>query len=63
MGRGLDGTRSICARAARSDVRESLADITLARRLLQFEPKVSFEEGLRRSIDYYKSEYHKAAGK
>jgi UDP-glucose 4-epimerase len=43
------------------DVRESLADITLARRLLNFEAKVSFEEGLRRSIDYYKSEYHKAA--
>lgn len=37
------------------DVRESLADITLARRLLDFEPQVGFEEGLRRSIDYYRS--------
>jgi UDP-glucose 4-epimerase len=36
------------------DVRESLADITLARRLLNYEPRVSFEEGLRRSIDYYR---------
>jgi UDP-glucose 4-epimerase len=35
------------------DVRESLADITLARQNLQYEPQVQFEEGLRRSIDYY----------
>ncbi len=35
------------------DVRESLADITLARQHLQYEPQVQFEEGLRRSIDYY----------
>jgi UDP-glucose 4-epimerase len=37
------------------DVRESLADITLARRLLDYEPTVHFEDGLRRSIEYYKS--------
>ncbi len=37
------------------DVRESLADITLAREHLAYEPKVGFEEGLRRSIDYYRS--------
>lgn len=36
------------------DVRESQADITLARRLLSYEPPVKFEEGLRRSIDYYR---------
>ena len=35
------------------DVRESQADISLARRLLGYEPQVDFEEGLRRSIDYY----------
>jgi UDP-glucose 4-epimerase len=35
------------------DVRESLADITLARQHLGYEPRVRFEEGLRRSIDYY----------
>ncbi len=35
------------------DVRKSQADITLARRLLGYEPQVDFEEGLRRSIDYY----------
>jgi UDP-glucose 4-epimerase len=36
------------------DVRESLADITLARRLLGYEPATSFDEGLRQSIDYYR---------
>jgi UDP-glucose 4-epimerase len=35
------------------DVRESLADITLARQHLGYSPQVRFEEGLRRSIDYY----------
>ena len=37
------------------DVRESLADITLATQLLGYEPIVGFEEGLRRSIAYYRS--------
>lgn len=37
------------------DVRESLADITAARTILGYEPKITFEEGLRRSIDYYRS--------
>jgi len=37
------------------DVRESLADITQARQRLGYEPQLGFEEGLRRSIDYYRS--------
>jgi len=37
------------------DVKESLADITQARRCLGYEPQVSFEEGLRRTVDYYKA--------
>jgi UDP-glucose 4-epimerase len=37
------------------DVRESLADITLARKLLSFEPSVTFDAGLEQSIKYYKS--------
>jgi UDP-glucose 4-epimerase len=36
------------------DVRESLADITQARTRLGYEPQITFEEGLRRSIDYYR---------
>jgi UDP-glucose 4-epimerase len=35
------------------DVRESMADITLARQLLGYEPRIGFEEGLRKSIEYY----------
>ncbi len=37
------------------DVRESMADLTLARQLLNYEPTVDFTVGLRRSIDYYLS--------
>ncbi len=43
------------APARAGDVRESLADITQARQRLGYEPQVGFEEGLRRSIDYYRS--------
>jgi nucleoside-diphosphate-sugar epimerase len=43
------------------DVRDSQADITLARRLLGYEPIVSFEEGLRRTVDWYRSERAEAA--
>ncbi len=37
------------------DVRDSMADITLAQKLLAYEPKVGFTDGLRRSIDYYRT--------
>jgi nucleoside-diphosphate-sugar epimerase len=37
------------------DVRDSQADLTLARQLLGYEPQVSFEEGLRKSVDWYAS--------
>ncbi|MCA9207634.1 MAG: SDR family oxidoreductase [Planctomycetales bacterium] len=37
------------------DVKESMADITLARRVLDYEPQVYFDEGLDRSIAYYRS--------
>lgn len=37
------------------DVRDSMADITLARQLLGYDPLVGMEEGLRRSIEYYRS--------
>jgi UDP-glucose 4-epimerase len=36
------------------DVRDSLADISLARELLGYEPTVAFEDGLRRTIDFYR---------
>jgi nucleoside-diphosphate-sugar epimerase len=37
------------------DIRESLADITLARELLGYEPTVDFREGLRRTVEWYKT--------
>ena len=37
------------------DVRDSQADIDKARRLLAYEPTVSFEEGLRRTVAWYKT--------
>ena len=43
------------AEARVGDVRESLADISAAREVLGYEPRVDFEEGLRRSIEYYHS--------
>ncbi len=37
------------------DARESHADITCARQLLSYEPKVLFEEGLRRTVEWYRA--------
>jgi nucleoside-diphosphate-sugar epimerase len=36
------------------DIRHSLADISLARNLLGYEPKVDFREGLSRTVDWYR---------
>jgi nucleoside-diphosphate-sugar epimerase len=36
-------------------VRDSQADISKARNLLGYEPTVSFEEGLRRTIEWYRT--------
>lgn len=41
--------------ARAGDVRDSLADISLARKLLKYEPVIGFDEGLRRTVEYYKS--------
>jgi nucleoside-diphosphate-sugar epimerase len=38
------------------DVKDSLADITRARTLLGYEPFVSFEEGLHRTLEWYRAE-------
>jgi len=37
------------------DIRDSLADIRVARELLGYEPRVDFREGLRRTVEWYKS--------
>lgn len=41
--------------ARAGDVRESMADISQARAMLDYEPQVDFETGLGLSIDYYRS--------
>lgn len=37
------------------DVRRSVADVSLAEKLIGYRPKVQFREGLARSIDYYRT--------
>ena len=39
------------------DIRDSQADISLARTVLGYEPRVRFEEGLRRTWEWYKGAY------
>jgi nucleoside-diphosphate-sugar epimerase len=39
------------------DVRDSQADITKARRMLSYEPEVSFEDGLARTVSWYQSSH------
>jgi UDP-glucose 4-epimerase len=37
------------------DVRDSLADISQAQKVLRYKPVVDFDEGLRRSVEYYRA--------
>lgn len=41
--------------ARAGDVRDSLADISWARKLLKYEPTVGFDEGLKRTVEWYRS--------
>jgi nucleoside-diphosphate-sugar epimerase len=43
------------------DIKHSLADISRAKQGFRYEPKVNFEEGLRRTVDWYRGQ-SKAAG-
>ncbi len=45
------------------DIRDSQADITQARAILNYEPLVNFEEGLRRTIEWYREAQAKALAK
>jgi nucleoside-diphosphate-sugar epimerase len=56
MRKMVGGTVSpIYAEGRKGDVRDSQADITKARDLLGYEPIVSFEEGLKRTVDWYRA--------
>jgi len=37
------------------DVRDSLADITLARDLIGYDPKVAFRDGMKKTFDWFRS--------
>ena len=41
------------------DIRDSQADVSLARKVLGYEPRVLFEEGLRRTWEWYQDAYGK----
>lgn len=43
------------AEGRKGDVRDSQADITKARELLGYEPTVSFEEGLKKTVEWYRA--------
>jgi UDP-glucose 4-epimerase len=45
---------AIYAPARSGDIKHSLADITLAQERLKYSPTVGFEEGLRRTVDWYR---------
>jgi UDP-glucose 4-epimerase len=40
--------------ARKGDVRHSVADVSAARRLLGYKPRVGFETGIRRTVDWYR---------
>jgi len=42
------------------DIRDSQADVSLARKILGYEPRVLFEEGLKRTWDWYQRNYAKS---
>jgi nucleoside-diphosphate-sugar epimerase len=45
----------VYAAPRRGDVRDSRADVEKAQRLLGYEPSVAFDEGLRKTIEWYRS--------
>ena len=47
------GTRFAAARAG--DIRDSYADVSKAGKLIGYRPQISVEEGLKRTIDWYRN--------
>ncbi len=52
-----------CEAPRDGDIRDSLADISRAKEILGYEPEVTFEEGLRRTYDWYRANHTKTAAK
>jgi UDP-glucose 4-epimerase len=60
---GRTNLRAEYAPSRTGDVRDSLADLSLAHSLLAYSPQVGLEEGLRLTIDWWtNSRFSKAAG-
>lgn len=55
---GLGNVQATYEPARVGDVRDSLADMTQARTLLGYEPKIGLEEGLRLTIDWWKNRFN-----
>jgi nucleoside-diphosphate-sugar epimerase len=51
---GVD-VRPVYAAPRQGDVRDSQADITKAQRILGYQPTVSFEDGLQRTVEWYRA--------
>jgi nucleoside-diphosphate-sugar epimerase len=49
------GKEPVYAASRAGDIHDSLADIDLAKKLLGYEPQVDFREGLRRTVDWYRT--------
>ena len=49
--------KAIHRKTREGDVRNSLADISLAKNLLEYEPVTKFDEGLKKTIEYFKEFY------
>lgn len=43
------------------DIKDSLADISAAREAFGYDPQITFEDGMRRTVEWYKQEYSAAA--
>ena len=59
---GKDDVQAEYREARTGDVRHSLADITRARELLGYEPRIGLEEGLRHTIEWWKQSRFATSG-
>jgi UDP-glucose 4-epimerase len=61
---GLTGFRrgALYAAPRSGDVRDSLADMSRAEKAMGYKPLVEFEEGLRRTVEWYKREFVRNTG-
>ena len=51
LGKDID---PVYAPARAGDIKHSLADVKKAKEVIGYEPKISFDEGIRKAIDWYK---------